>query len=217
MKLIKDLGISYASGRCEHIAIYECPVCGRHFETKMSRVKCGGAKTCGCLRTLKPGRLKHGLSRTKLYKVRTGMIQRCYNKNHNAYPYYGGRGITVCKEWLDDVMAFVNWSMENGYEEGLTVDRIDRNKGYSPDNCRLVTFADNMMNQQKHKNNTSGYKGVFRDGKKWLAGIGFRCKFYRLGWFNTPEEAALAYNKFVIENKTYHPLNVIKEPNAKAA
>lgn len=73
------------------------------------------------------------------------MKQRCYNQNDPKYGSYGGKGIAICKEWLDDFMNFYDWAMENGYTDELTIDRIDPKKGYSPDNCRWITMEENNM------------------------------------------------------------------------
>ena len=80
--------------------------------------------------------------------------ERCYNKNSKSYPLYGGRGITVCDEWLHDSDAFARWAMENGYKSGLEIDRIDNDKGYSPDNCRWIPKIQNMRNTRINKNIT---------------------------------------------------------------
>ena len=81
--------------------------------------------------------IKHGLYHTKLHGVWNNMKQRCVNPNHVAYHNYGGRGINVCKEW-SEFLPFYTWCMGNGYREGLTLDRIDNDGDYCPDNCRFV-------------------------------------------------------------------------------
>lgn len=90
----------------------------------------------------------HGMTGTRIYRIHKAMRTRCYNPNFPAYKYYGGKGIEICKEW-DDFTTFHKWAIENGYEEHLTIDRIDGNKGYHPDNCRWITLAD----QQRNKDN----------------------------------------------------------------
>lgn len=89
------------------------------------------------------------ISDTKIYGVWQGMKGRCYYPNHKHYKNYGGRGITICDKWLNDSCAFISWALENGYKEGLTIDRIDNNKGYSPDNCRWITNKENCRNMRK--------------------------------------------------------------------
>lgn len=87
--------------------------------------------------------MKHGLSETRIYKTWGNMKQRCYNPNDSKYGSYGGKGITVCDEWLHDFQAFYDWAMANGYTEELTIDRKDAKMGYSPDNCRWITMEEN--------------------------------------------------------------------------
>lgn len=87
--------------------------------------------------------MKHGLSETRLYKIWSNMKQRCYNENATSYNYYGEKGITICEEWLYDFQIFHDWAMENGYQDELTIDRIDSDKGYCPENCRWITLDEN--------------------------------------------------------------------------
>lgn len=81
---------------------------------------------------------KHGFNKKRVAATWNGMKARCYNKNSKAYPTYGGRGITICDEWLSDNTTFFNWAMSNGYADNLTIERDDVNKGYCPSNCRWI-------------------------------------------------------------------------------
>lgn len=95
---------------------------------------------------------KHGEGYgTKLYKVWDSMKQRCLNPKHKSYKYYGGKEIIICIEWLENYINFKNWALNNGYQEGLFIDRIDNNKGYNPDNCRWVTVLKSNRNQTRTK------------------------------------------------------------------
>lgn len=113
--------------------------------------------SCGCLRkeNLKAVRkdpTKHGLHKHKLYAIYHGMLHRCYNKNSRRYRYYGGIGISVCDDWEDDFLSFYNWATNNGYESGLSIDRVDSSSNYCPENCEWVTVSENSrrMNLRKH-------------------------------------------------------------------
>jgi hypothetical protein len=83
-----------------------------------------------------------------LYSKFIGMKQRCLNPNHDAYRYYGGRGIRICEEWLASFQSFLKWAIGQGYQPGLQIDRIDNDVGYSPQNCRFVTAAENAQNKR---------------------------------------------------------------------
>lgn len=119
--------------------------CGNIKSVNRRAVIRGRVQSCGCLKPQK----KHGLSSKKIYSSYRSMLQRCYDQSHWLYHRYGGRGITVCDEWLKNIEVFYNWAMENGYRKGLTIDRINNDLGYSPDNCHFVTLRQNLNNTSK--------------------------------------------------------------------
>lgn len=100
----------------------------------------------------------------KLRQILVGMRQRCVNKNNKSYKYYGAKGITVCAEWqgTQGVQNFINWAEMNGYQEGLTIDRIDHHEGYSPQNCRWVTM------REQNRNNRNGIVFITFNGETKL-------------------------------------------------
>lgn len=120
--------------------------CGNETLTPTQNLLSGKAKSCGCMKIEKA--TKHGDSRTRIYRIWNGMKNRCNNENEIGYENYGGRGITVCEEWNNSFEEFRDWSFENGYKEGLTIDRIDVNGNYEPSNCRWVTMAEQNRNKR---------------------------------------------------------------------
>ena len=113
----------------------------------------GVSNSCGCLARERrlAGTKTHGKGKTRLYRIYHNMKSRCYNKNRERYKNYGGRGISVCDEWLADFKAFYDWSMANGYSDELQIDRIDVNGNYEPSNCRWVTVTDQANNKRNNK------------------------------------------------------------------
>lgn len=126
--------------------------CGKERDVMEARLKNGTSRSCGCHRFDK--RKQRAFSRdsngkhTRLYGRWANIKDRCCNPNCKDYHKYGGRGITICDEWKNDYIAFKNWAESNGYSDELQIDRIDNNRGYSPDNCRFVTPKCNSNNRR---------------------------------------------------------------------
>lgn len=118
-----------------------------------------GTNSCGCLKNElnKKKRTNNPVKPKRLYRIWCCMKSRCYNKNLKAYKDYGMRGIQVCKEWLNDFRKFENWALNNGYQENLTIDRIDNDGNYEPSNCRWITRE--MQNKNKRNNIYVIYNG----------------------------------------------------------
>ena len=112
----------------------------------------GNTQSCGCVRKdkIREMQVTHNLSKHPLYPVYKDMIRRCYSPECISYENYGGRGITVCEEWKNDIFSFRSWAMNNGYEKGLQIDRINNEGNYCPDNCRFVTKDENNKNTRRN-------------------------------------------------------------------
>lgn len=136
------------SGRCAWNCVCDC---GNEKIIRSEDLRGGKTKSCGCLKRdiVMNRNTKHGKSHTKLAYVWQGMIARCTRKSHISYPAYGGRGISVCKEW-SQFSNFHSWATQSGYAEGLTIDRIDTNGDYCPSNCRWISMLEQAHNMRKN-------------------------------------------------------------------
>lgn len=158
--------------------------CGNISSVLSCALVSGHTKSCGCIvREMSSIPKSHGLCNTKEHAIWKAMRQRCNNSNASNYKYYGGRGIKVCKEW-DDFSNFYEWCNKNGFKEGLTLDRIDTNGDYCPENCRwadALTQCNNKRNNHKVKYN-GAYLSLMQLER--LSGIGHSTIGYRLksGW-----------------------------------
>lgn len=166
-------------------ALFQCK-CGNIKAIIIHSVTTGRTKSCGCLQLAyaKMKSYKHGDSETRLYRIWGNMKNRCGNPNYTESQYYGGKGITVCKEWQSDFEAFRDWALNNGYSDSLSIDRIDGNKGYFPDNCRWVDCKTQSRNRRSCI--YIEYNGEKKDLTEWceilnLPAATIRRRVYR-GW-----------------------------------
>lgn len=186
--------ISYAGKNKSNGSMWLCHCgCGNDTVVSSDCLRRQVTVSCGCIRNkLSSERATtHGMSKTKLYHTWKNMKKRCENPNATRYERYGGRGIKVCEEWRNDFMEFYAWAMANGYQEGLTIDRKDNDKGYYPDNCRWETSIIQNQNKGIQSSNKSGIKGVSMQKRtgKWIAQIGVDNKIIYLGIFEDIEKA----------------------------
>jgi DNA-directed RNA polymerase subunit RPC12/RpoP len=204
---IKDLGVLYPTEYSKwkrSYNLYKCGFCGNEFKAQVRYINSGAIISCGCYnkQLVKDRNTKHGLVNTGLYGIWRNIKNRTLNPKHKQYNDYGGRGITICDEWKNDFMSFYDWAMTNGYSDELSIDRIDNDGGYSPENCRWTTSIIQNRNKRIPTNNTSGYKGVSYNKRrgKYQVQICVNKKSIYLGSFPTAVEGAVAYNNYIIEN-----------------
>lgn len=174
--------------------------CGKIKEFALKHVRYGRTVSCGCI--YGKSRIIHGMSKSKLKKVFGNMYMRCYNPTSEEYHNYGARGITIHSEWLTNRASFFRWALENGYHEGLQIDRIDNNGNYEPINCRFVPPVVNANN--KRNNSVIFFFGTTRTASEWSRMSGIHANLiagrHRSGW--KPADAIfLPVNKLYSRSK----------------
>lgn len=187
--------IGFSHFNKHHQAMWRCRCdCGNETIVVSGNLRTGKTQSCDCLRrercaasnrkNLKMIPPKHGKTNTRLYRIWGAMRSRCYNPNTANYHNYGGRGITVCEEWRKDFQSFYTWSMEHGYKSDLSIDRIDNEQGYGPDNCKWSSRKEQANNTRQ--NHVLNYNGEAHTTAEWsdITGISRTVIVNRLrrGW-----------------------------------
>lgn len=180
------------NGRMNRNVAWECKCdCGNTKTISSYSLRSGRSQSCGCLNKELVTKMMttHGKSGTRLHRIWTLMKNRCTSDTSPDYPKYGGRGVTVCDEWLK-FDAFYEWSISHGYDDTLSIDRIDNDGNYCPDNCRWATKKQQENN--KSTNSLIEYNGETHTIAEWadIKGINYetlRCRIKYFGW--SPEKA----------------------------
>ena len=153
----------------------KCKVCGYEIVKPFNHFSAPSAITNNCKHLDRSGNYynfnQYTWDNKRIGTIFSGIKDRCYNKNNKSYRWYGEKGVKVCKEWIDNPKLFENWALSNGYKDDLTIDRIDENKDYCPENCSWITNNDNA----KYKSTTSliEVNGKIHTGKDWAKILGF--------------------------------------------
>jgi hypothetical protein len=218
MVIVKDLGYIFPtekSTKKARMAIFECTKCKNHITVNVNSAKRNKQKHCKKCSSLNR---THASSNTRLYQIWKGMKTRCNPNNKAKFPYHAGKGIKVCDSWAPSFETFKIWALSNGYSDSLSIDRIDGNKDYSPDNCRWVGGNVQSANSKLlHSTNKSGYRGVSwnKEYQKWEVSIGVNKVTTKVGYYDDPLTAAKAYDTFVLANNLPHTINNVLEKDER--
>ena len=171
----------------------ECKQCGESFEASYYMV--AQYHTANLCKKCKSINRKHPYYGTRIYSIWYSMKCRCNYEKHPHYNNYGGRGIKVCDEWDNDSIAFCEWALANGYQDDLTIDRIDNDKGYSPENCRWVTKKEQVQNRRTHKPycNSFTFNGVTKSIDEWCEFFGTKRKTFEKRYYVKHMDPYLAF------------------------
>lgn len=213
MKIIEDLGTDYltlTSKSKARLAIFQCNQCYRKPRIIVHHAKKNQTSVCPFCANSNANKI-HGKSKHKLANRHRHMMDRCYNDKSPRYMDYGARGVRVSSEFIN-IENYINYveGLKNAYVGNRTVDRINNDKNYERGNSRWATLETQARNTRKIcKSNTSGYRGVSwsKSYKKWIAQITVSRNWIVIGIFKYKEDAAKAYDKYIIDNNLEHTKN----------
>ena len=197
------LGDVESKSQDQRRALFKCE-CGNIFECFIHSVKYGATKSCGCyqIKQTKRANTSHGMTHDPLFKNWALMKNRCYNLNSKRWKYYGGRGIKVCDEWKHDFKAFYNYmaSLPHYREKGRSMDRINNNGNYEPNNMRWADEHTQKANRRKLLKNSTGFTGVIETNGSYTSLISINKNHIWLGIYDTPIEAANVRNLYIMKH-----------------
>ena len=189
-EIFHDLKVISFAGKRNRTRYWLCECkCGNRKEIREDHLTSGVTHSCGCKKKSQiiqrnKENTKHGKRYTRVYKIWQAMKYRCYNPNSDEYQYYGERGICLCDEWNNNFSKFYNWVINNGYKDNLTIDRIDVNGNYEPDNCRWTTMK--IQENNKRNNNVLAFNGKEQTVTQWGEELGMNrdtiYKRLKSGW-----------------------------------
>ena len=168
------------------------------------KLRSGHTQSCGCLQRERTSEISrtHGASGGRLFRIWANMKSRCNNPNLPRWGDYGGRGIRVCDAWNDNFQTFYDWAIANGYSDELTIDRINNNGDYCPENCRWATDEEQRLNTRRNRFLT--YRGSTRTVKEWanLKGIPYSVLSSRINRYGWTVEKALETERRLVRKRT---------------
>lgn len=186
--------------------------CGEETDVNVSDIRSGNTKSCGCLyrETRKTVHASHGMRRTRLYSTWTNMKTRCYNPDVPGFKNYGGRGITVCEEWKSDFVNFYNWAVKTGYNDELTIERVDVNGNYEPENCMWIGAEEQSKNRRV--NIYIELNGKTETLREWCNKLGLPYKIVhqrmKRGNLNPKENLKWYMNKYDVQLSDEEPTKI---------
>jgi len=197
--LIEEILSTSKIGR---MGIFKCS-CGNEFKTLLKSARTGNTTSCGCKQreVVSQRMFKHGKSKDLTFEIWKSIKARIFNKNNKGYKYYGGRGITIFPPWQVDFQLFLDYvsCLPHFKEKGYSIDRINNDGNYEPENLRWTTTHIQNTNQNKRSDNTTGYVGVYPTKNRWQIIIGGKY----IGYADTKEQAVTVRNNYIIANKLF--------------